>query len=221
VPVDKGYIDFEGSARLIVGHPDPEEGPFFIRADWGYDGDRLVCIGLHVWKNAKPSPREFGYAPLSQGLDGGLGGTDLRDIPLTTTLEALWAKQRVYASQVVDVMQAKRGELAASEPQSDEDRMALATLLQFTMDAEDVSHSFDGTRPQRVRSSDRDHFKRVAEVYDSAMRQPGRKRPTMAVETAFGVTYSTATKWIGHARQLGFLPPTTSGRPARSSVQRT
>lgn len=49
----------------------------------------------------------------------------------------------------------------------------------------------------------------VAEVWMEAV--DGGYPPTQAVAETFGVSYSTATKWVDGARKTGELPPTTPG----------
>lgn len=79
----------------------------------------------------------------------------------------------------------------------------------------DLPLLFEGDGPKRRQADDVEHFKAVAAVYQAAMATPGRKRPTVAVKDHFGVSHSTATKWVHHARdELHLLPPTTPGKPA-------
>lgn len=56
----------------------------------------------------------------------------------------------------------------------------------------------------------REHLQQVADVYHQA----GVKGepPTRAVADGFGVSHSTAAKWVGHARREGLLPATVKGR---------
>lgn len=67
-----------------------------------------------------------------------------------------------------------------------------------------------GRAPGRPVEYDTDHFIKVADCYTKAnmFRQP----PTRAVQARFTVSYSTAAKWVAHARKLGLLPATTRGR---------
>jgi len=57
-------------------------------------------------------------------------------------------------------------------------------------------------RPQKASTSD-EHLREVARVYMAAS-----EKPTRAVEQEFGpISHSTAARWVGQARQRGFLPP--------------
>lgn len=50
-------------------------------------------------------------------------------------------------------------------------------------------------------------FRRVADTYS----RDTSGRPTQAVADAERVSYSTAARWVGRARKLGLLPPTSPG----------
>jgi hypothetical protein len=50
-----------------------------------------------------------------------------------------------------------------------------------------------------------EHLRRVARVYENA--QVLGEPPTQAVQKDFEVSHSTAAKWVGRARDEGFLPP--------------
>ena len=56
-----------------------------------------------------------------------------------------------------------------------------------------------------------EHLREVADIYSRAL-----EKPTRAVHDHFApVSYSTAARWVSHARQRGFLPPTGRGSAAR------
>lgn len=56
-----------------------------------------------------------------------------------------------------------------------------------------------------------DTYRRVADVYTAALRQG--LPPTKTVGDAESISRATAATWVRRARQRGFLPPTTKGRP--------
>ena len=82
-------------------------------------------------------------------------------------------------------------------------------------------YAFYGQELQRRKRDDREHFEAVARIYEAALLKPGRKRPTTAVKEHFSVSYSTATKWVGRARDFGFLPTTTPRKPAAKVQKRS
>lgn len=58
---------------------------------------------------------------------------------------------------------------------------------------------------QRRRKITREHLEEVAKIYNHA--QSEDEPPTRAVQNHFGVSHSTAAKWVGSARRTGLLPP--------------
>jgi hypothetical protein len=52
---------------------------------------------------------------------------------------------------------------------------------------------------------DRKHYKRVAAIYDAAVRA-GSRAPTKAVAENYRVSKSAAAKWVARARQMGLIP---------------
>ncbi|MGW0169525.1 hypothetical protein ACWDWT_30770 [Streptomyces sp. NPDC003343] len=58
---------------------------------------------------------------------------------------------------------------------------------------------------QRRRKITRSHLEEVAKIYNEA--QENDEPPTRAVQTHFGVSHSTAAKWVGAARRNDLLPP--------------
>ncbi|MET9411308.1 hypothetical protein ABZX90_37025 [Streptomyces sp. NPDC002935] len=58
---------------------------------------------------------------------------------------------------------------------------------------------------QRRRKITPEHLEEVAKIYNHA--QSEDEPPTRAVQNHFGVSHSTAAKWVGSARRIGLLPP--------------
>ena len=56
----------------------------------------------------------------------------------------------------------------------------------------------------------REYLRQVAETYTEAWRQGGN--PTKAVQTRFGIAYSTAAEHVGRARKARLLPRTDPGQ---------
>ena len=69
-----------------------------------------------------------------------------------------------------------------------------------------------GRRPGRPRMYDAEHFRKVADFYREGA--TNGLTPTRWVARKYGVSQSTAAKWVARARspEYGFLPPTTRGR---------
>ena len=175
-----------------MGFPDRKEGPFVLSAHWIEQDGRMVPVGIEVWKGVEPSPDRFAVQPLGDG-SVGLETKDLRKIPLATVLADMWDMQQ-------EAQQAARGAMEG---------LAAQTGLTDKLEPP----RFTG-RYHRVSSEDVKFFRKVAAVYLDAMRSPGRKRPTFAVQSAFGVSPSAATKYVKRARELHLLPATTSGKPS-------
>lgn len=67
------------------------------------------------------------------------------------------------------------------------------------------------TRPTVRRNRvTKEHLRQVAAVYRKA--QEAGEPPTMAVAEAFQASHSTATRWVGLARNEGFLGPAQKGK---------
>lgn len=74
--------------------------------------------------------------------------------------------------------------------------------VSFGSKGDDMTEQVRLARPTDGRTSD-EHLREVAEVYKSA-----GKNPTRAVAYHWPYhSYSTAARWVGEARERGFLPP--------------
>lgn len=62
-----------------------------------------------------------------------------------------------------------------------------------------------GAGTQRRRKITNSHLQEVADIYRGALAES--EPPTRAVQLHFDVSHSTAAKWVGKARDQGFLPP--------------
>lgn len=62
-------------------------------------------------------------------------------------------------------------------------------------------------RPGRPTLYDRSHYKRVAGIYNAAVRA-GSRAPTKAVAESERVSKSAAAKWVARAREMGLIPAT-------------
>jgi hypothetical protein len=82
-------------------------------------------------------------------------------------------------------------------------------MVRLTQDPETSSRTINEIRlaraPQKITP---EYLKRVAEVY----RENFDDKPVVAVERAFGVSNSTAAKYVYRARKAGYLGETSPGR---------
>jgi hypothetical protein len=69
--------------------PDPKRGPWFVVGHWVERNGRPECIGLELWKGAQPG--DGALRRLGREVDG-IGGLDLRALPLATILDDLWRR---------------------------------------------------------------------------------------------------------------------------------
>lgn len=72
-------------------------------------------------------------------------------------------------------------------------------------------HWLSGYQRGRPRLYGLQHYQEVSRVYAEAWHRGDP--PTKAVAGWGNVSDSTAAKWVSKARELGFLGPTTKGRP--------
>ena len=78
----------------------------------------------------------------------------------------------------------------------------------------DFDETMELARPRAASTSD-EHLRDVADVY---MKAP--EKPTRAVEEAFGpISHSTAARWVGKARERGFIPKARGRTSARKGTK--
>lgn len=199
-----------------IGWPDPVDGPFFIVGHWVDLDGRPECVGLEVWKGGVNLAGNK-FARFKGASRSGLGGTDLRSLPLATILRELWGVQaRADARWRWDVVRRavdRIAKLYRDDPGLAEEAAPL--LLQEIPDAAFT----DEDRTRRIVTDDL--LREVADLYKAALRDPERRRsPTVAVQEGLTVSHSTATKYVARARERGFLPLTSPGRPSDLSPER-
>jgi hypothetical protein len=71
------------------------------------------------------------------------------------------------------------------------------------MAGDDASGAFGKVARERGKAWSDEHYRRVAEVYKSAMEHP--KPPLQAIQDHWHVTRPTAAKYVKGTRQRGFL----------------
>jgi hypothetical protein len=175
--------------------PDPERGPWYIRANWVTIEDRLECVGLIVWHGAQQDPDNIlGYCEMPGSAPTPLLATELRAVPWQTIIRALRRKVR---EQNESYRQQLREQL--DDPRNARIRDLLA------VEAEAV---LAGDEAQRTRGRPRAygpaHYARVAELYLQAVRED--ESPTALIARELGGSRSAAAKWVSKARhEYGLL----------------
>lgn len=178
--------------------PDERSGPWSIAGYWVEVEGRRECVGLEFWKGCEPTDTE---AVMS--LAGGpqpIGTLDLRKLPVSSIVGALWDRQ-IAAAREQATLAAER--VTDEGPPED--------LLEW-WEAERAHHEMGLQGKPTRRRRDRNLLERVADIYDQANR--ARRPPTKAVAEELFVSSSTATKYVSRARAEGLLPPAASGRPS-------
>jgi hypothetical protein len=155
-----------------------------IEARFAMVDGRLECVGLEIGPAVDPDETFRVDAK----------GSELR--PLTA------AEMRFPLRRVVDTA---RG-AAIMVREGTDDFAADMRELAADADALAAAKQEPSKRPGRPPQYDRDHYRRVAEIYRDHEASGGRT-PTKAVQEKFKVTKSTAAKWVARARQLGELKP--------------
>ncbi len=159
--------------------PDQQTGPWLLRASFAATDGALVPVGIEIWAVSPPGPssRWTAWRP-------DLVAADRPLVPLTP------AGLRIPLGRLAD-------ELAASAA-----RYLPAARAQHRNEA-DLLETVAKTRRRTGRPPlyPPEHYAAVADVY----RQVGGRAPTAGVAERFGVSRSTASKWVVRARRLGLL----------------
>ena len=166
--------------------PDPQTGPWLITVTWADFEGRLEPVSLEI-----RGYREDGQAwppvlPLRDQGPAILATTTLREIPFATIVADLRRQRAAQHADFIDFLAAQ------PEYQTEADQASLRRLRS------------SGTRRPAALAE-------VAEVYRHAWRD-GRP-PTRAVAEHFVISQSAAAKRVARARQAGYLPLTTQGKP--------
>ena len=176
--------------------PDEDDPAWFIRLWWSLVDGRYEVTGF-----------EMGPAPLG-GKQVPLTATLLRSVPLGTLIEEGRRYQIAYKNEMVaDLEGDQEFREMFSEHGSDPDVLLRGSVRELEVLT---------NPPARNRSYNEDHWRRVTAVYDRAWATGWP--PTRAVAEQFGVTRSTAAKWVSNCRKKGLLPPTQKTRPRGNPV---
>jgi hypothetical protein len=167
--------------------PHPRIGPWLITMTWtGIEG-REEPVGL-VIRSYRESGQEWPRVlPTLDQAPAVLTTTTLRELPFATIVADLRRERRGAHVGLVDHLAAQ------PEYQSEADQASLRRLRSAGM-----------RRPAA-------QLAEVARVYSQAWHDG--LHPTQAVADYFTITPSAAAKRVSRARQAGYLPTTTRGKP--------
>lgn len=206
--------------------PDPESGPYLIRLEVTELNGRLECIAVEMQTlfflpvtakdlpslvertkamltgdSVEPSARR---RPMRADPPAPVTALALRSVPLGKLVNEFLERLRenpILASQrlvsgTADDFRDAANELASRHTESE---------------AEVIQQLASEPRRGGRKGYGDDHYATVAEVYATAWADG--VHPTKAVAEHWLIAKTTAAKWVSRARDLGFLEPTTRGRP--------
>jgi hypothetical protein len=195
--------------------PDPEHGPYLIRLEVTELNGRLECTAVEMqtlfhrpttakqWKAMQTGePVERSAQAMRQPTP--VTASALRSVPLGKLVNEFLERLR-------------------KDPRSASHRLVSGTADDFREAADKLGSRHTESEAEAIQQlaseprrggrkghGDR-HYAAVAEVY--AIAWAGGGHPTKAVAEHWSVAKTTAAKWVLRARELGFLQPTTRGRP--------
>jgi hypothetical protein len=165
--------------------PDDQRGPWLIVVTWAGIAGRLEPVGLEI-----RGYREGDWPTVLPARDQDpaiLTTTTVRELPFATIVAELRRQRAAQHADFIDFLAAQ------PENQAQADQESLRRLRSA------------GTRRHA-------EVAEVAEVYRQAWEVNGLP-PTRAVAAHFGISQSAAAKRVSRARQAGYLPLTTRGKP--------
>ena len=188
--------------------PDPKGGPYVVRLVVTELNGRLECTTVEMRTLFDPSffiePPEppAGYTKTTRSKP--VTASALRSVPLGRLVNAFLERLRE------DPIQASSRLLSGT---ADDFRDAANKLKGRHTESEAKAIQQLASEPRRGgrKGHGDDHYAAVAEVYATAWADG--VHPTKAVSEHWTVAKTTAAKWVFRARELGFLQPTTRGRP--------
>ena len=192
--------------------PDRRKGPWSLSFHWAEIDGRQECVGIEIWSGYEWH-REYTDEAKRELID------ELRRIPGAVPATLTAGGLRIPFTSLIETARRELLEMhrQAATMLEDGGRDDLADRMQT------IAARFDkqGTASRRTASRGRgrprqyppEHFVEVAEVYKAAWND-GDRHPTRAVAKKFGVSDSTAAKWVARARADGALEQTKGpGRP--------
>ena len=166
--------------------PNPHRGPWLVRVMWANVQGRLECAGLEIRS----------YREGAQAWPPELPTRDQEPAILTTTV----IRKLPFATIVADLRREKA--------------KAHRAFIDFLAAQPEYESEADQAKLRRLRSAGSRRASanaEVAQVYRQAW-EDGRP-PTRAVAAYFTISQSAAAKRVSRARQAGYLPATTRGKP--------
>ena len=200
---------FEATSLLW---PDGDDAAWLIRLWWHVIDGRAEVVGLEIHSTHRDTQGELVIGELR---GGPLNATFLRSVPLGSLIEE---GRRMLTEMWKDqVARIESGEFSALEMDEDvveklgwDPRVPSPAARRLILDdTRQRVESLENPPPRR--RYDEEHWARVAAVYDEAW--AAGSTPTKDVAEYFGVTRSTAAKWVSICRKKGLLPPTQKTKP--------
>ncbi len=197
------------TAETEILWPDPKSGPYVVRLVVTELNGRLECTTVEMRTLFLPSffiePPEppAGYTKTTRSKP--VTASALRSVPLGKLVNEYLKELRAAGPSV-----ASRRVVSGT---ADDHREAADDLAGRHTESEAEAIQQLASEPRRGgrKGHGDDHYAAVAEVYATAWTDG--VHPTEAVAEHWTVAKTTAAKWVSRARELGFLEPTTKGRP--------
>ena len=170
--------------------PDERHGPWLIRVMWAPVEGRPECVGIEMRSYRETGEEWPPELPHWSEHPQVLTTTALRELPFATII----------------------GELRREMAEGDIEFYGwLASLPEYRSLADQESLRRLRSAAARPRGAAEGRYAEVAEVYEKAW-EDGQP-PTRAVAAHFTISQSAAAKRVSRARQAGYLPLTTRGKP--------
>ena len=208
--------------------PDPEHGPYLVRLEVTELNGRLECTAVEMRTMFTRPTTPSDFPTLEKML------SETKAILAGDTIESITTLPRVgeyptpiTASALRSVPLGKlvnefldrlrenpiKASRRSASGTADDMREAADELEGRHTESEAAALQQLASEPRRGgrRGHSHDHYAAVAEVYAKAWADG--VHPTKAVAEHWTIAKTTAAKWVSRARELGFLEPTTRGRP--------
>lgn len=170
--------------------PDEKAGPYLLRLSYAVIKNRLEVVGVEMWAQQPPTDEKW-----RKWLNDAPTDTPnpINSVALRMPLDRL-------ASEALARLKSA-GSIVRSKPeQFSEETVASIEKMEALPDQQRGRPAVYGP----------EHWAKVATVYVEAA--AAREKPTLAVQNAFGVSKTTAAKWVARARQDEWLAPAEKGR---------
>lgn len=192
--------------RYTRGWPDGGKGPYRIEIHLAVVAGRLECVGLLIGHLGG-----FAFGADSQDY---LGAEGFKRVPYNAH------QPPIPAALLRDIKLPDLIEEAIGDNPETLEKWSKSDPHQWLEDYEDMPQKARNSlaaiearkKPKGRKGHPPGHWIEVAAVYTKAYKR--QQAPTKAVADHFGVSKSTAAKYVAKARHLGLLPETKRGIPS-------